>query len=199
MILTAVAVMFSSCTKNTDGGETEGGGTEGGGTEGTSVTVVVDATSKTAWHYYSFEQSKFVGSAEITEDAEWAKRTDWDMAICRYKVRTNSGTSGVGKGGTYTCDEGVKFDALTVAPSGMVIVDDISYTEEQMGGGMLTESRSTAVVSVMAGMPPVWGKSPLYIMSNASGTGFYKVDFLSYKDAEGTSGHVSFKFASVSK
>lgn len=33
------------------------------------------------------------------DDQEWYGRTDWDVAFSESGIRTNSGTSGVGKGG----------------------------------------------------------------------------------------------------
>lgn len=200
MILAASAALFSSCTTDKDNG-----GDTNGSVDNIVETVLVDATSKTTWHYYNFKQKKFVGTGETSADATWAARTDWDVAICRYKVRTNSGTSGVGKGGLYTCyiggdkTQSFKFDELTSVPAGATFTKDIEYSEEQMDESMLTESRSIAVVAVMEGMPPIWKKAPLYIMPNAEGTGFYKVDFLSYKNASGESGHVSFKFVAIAK
>ncbi len=189
-ILTAIATLFTSCEKESTNDVVD---------NNKVVAVTVEATSKTTWHYYNFEQEKFIGTGETAQDEAWAKRTDWDLAICRYKVRTNSGTSGVGKSGTYTCNDKVKFNSLDTTPADAKFTADISYTEEVMGGGVITESRSTAVVSIMDGMPPVWKKSPLYVIPNSSGEKHYKVDFLAYKNAEGASGHVSFKFSSLTK
>lgn len=34
-----------------------------------------------------------------TEEGEQYHRTDWDLTFCGHRLRTNSGTSGIGKGG----------------------------------------------------------------------------------------------------
>lgn len=172
----------------------------------THVTVELDATSKTLWHYYSFAEAKVIGTGAAVDDALWAERKDWDMAVCRYKVKTNSGASGKGLSGLYShVDEAGKnivydFKTFTQTPATAVFIKDIEVTEESMSGGTTTESKSTAVVSIMApGMPPVWLKSPLYIIPSADGEHHYKVDFLSYKNAENISGQISFQFAKIEK
>ena len=80
-----------------------------------SAEAYIDATSKTTWTYFSFSEGKTVGTGEENEadNARWAARTDWDMAVCRYNIRTNSGkASSVGaRGGVYVSDK--TFDALT--------------------------------------------------------------------------------------
>lgn len=38
---------------------------------------------------------------EFLHEGDQTDRTDWDFAICGYHIRTNSGTSGIGKGGAY--------------------------------------------------------------------------------------------------
>lgn len=50
------------------------------------------------------------------EDKAWAERTDWDFAICGDYIKTNSGTSGNGKGGILR-DETHNFQTLKDAPT----------------------------------------------------------------------------------
>jgi len=54
------------------------------------------------WIYFNLRTGQqFNTSApnkDITE-GEQKDRIDWDLAFCGYRLRTNSGTSGVGKGG----------------------------------------------------------------------------------------------------
>ena len=47
------------------------------------------------------------GAESEADNAAWAARTDWDMAVCRYNIRTNSGTSSStgANGGVYTISE----------------------------------------------------------------------------------------------
>jgi len=203
LMLAVVAATFTSCDKKSN--EREINPTVG--------QVQLDATSRTTWHYYSFAQAKVIGTGETTDDAAWAARKDWDMAICRFKVRTNSGDSGVGLGGLYSHTkievdkEGKEtvvnipydFKTFTQTPALATFVKDKDVTSESMNGVINTESISTAVVAIMKGMPPVWHKAPLHIMPSADGERHYKVDFLSYKSAEDISGHVSFQFAEIEK
>lgn len=50
----------------------------------------------------SLSAHEVVGSSclgDTREDALWMMRTDWDIAFCNGMIRTNSGSSGKGKGG----------------------------------------------------------------------------------------------------
>lgn len=54
------------------------------------------------WAYYSIKDNSVIGYGLIgneKDDQEWYGRTDWDVAFSESGIRTNSGTSGVGKGG----------------------------------------------------------------------------------------------------
>ena len=54
------------------------------------------------WTYISFERGEVVGTGKLgdaSSDAAWAKRDDWDIAICDTLLRTNGGNSGIGFGG----------------------------------------------------------------------------------------------------
>ena len=77
-------------------------------------------------------------------------------------------------------------------------IADIDVKDEQMDGSFKTESKSTAVVSVMAsGMPPTWLKSPIYAIRSADGKSVYKVEFTQYKNNKGESGCVKYNIAEV--
>ena len=86
---------------------------------------VTFAISDTEWTYFCFETGAVVGTSEFgdkDQDAEWAVRTDWDIAFCGDYIRTNSGDSGAGKGGIQrnTTDN---FYSLTEAPAEGYITD----------------------------------------------------------------------------
>lgn len=186
----AIMILLNSCGKETPE-------TPNNGNENQSVEVYIDATSKTTWHYYSFDKAEFIASCEVDSQEDKAMKScdDWDIAIMRYHVKTNSGTStDIGKGGLYTCSEGVTFDNLTTLPADITYAVDQLVEQPQMSGDTLYLSLSTAVVAVMDGMPPTWLKSPLYIVKDGKGENNYKLDFISYKNNEGTSGHVSYRF-----
>ena len=52
------------------------------------------------WTYLQLESGQVVGTSALGDeaaDAEWKKRTDWDIAFCGDLIRTNGGTSGNGE------------------------------------------------------------------------------------------------------
>ena len=57
--------------------------------------VTIPATSYTEWVYYSFENHSIV-DVENPENS-----LDWDIALQRKHIRSNSGLSGIGMGGGY--------------------------------------------------------------------------------------------------
>lgn len=69
------------------------------------------------WTYISLETGRSIGTSRIGDqdaDNEWSRRTDWDIAICKDVIRTNSGTSGCGNGGIQITDQ--KFEQILEAP-----------------------------------------------------------------------------------
>lgn len=54
------------------------------------------------WMYFNLRTGEVLNknySGEDIKEGEQLTRTDWDFAFCGYHMRTNSGTSGPGKGG----------------------------------------------------------------------------------------------------
>ena len=81
-------------------------------------TLTIENVSDDHWLYFSFESGQVIGSSKLldeAEDAAWAKRTDWDIAICGDLIRTNSGTSGNGEGGIQNISNR-SFNAIEEAP-----------------------------------------------------------------------------------
>ncbi|MFR5270619.1 MAG: HmuY family protein [Hoylesella buccalis] len=65
------------------------------------VSLTVDDVPN-RWTYVSLSAHEVVEAAPwaiLHEDALWMLRTDWDIAFCNGMIRTNSGSSGKGKGG----------------------------------------------------------------------------------------------------
>ncbi len=165
-------------------------------------STYVDATSQTTWHYYSLSDNKVIGTGEETveDNAKWFARTDWDIAICRYNVRTNSGdaTTANAKGGVaittkYTLDE------VTAVPADAEFNADEAVTSTGMGGITTTKIFSDATVIQFKKdaegnsiMPPVYEQSPVYVFRTADGAANYKVIFTQYVNAESVTGHVKF-------
>lgn len=166
-----------------------------------AIKANINATSKTEWNYYSLSENKLVGTGSDEDNAAWFARKDWDIAVCRYSVRTNSGeaTTVNAKGGVYTCKDGINFADAKVGDGSFE--SDKTITSHGMGGVVKKIVKSSAsVISFKKDdkgnmiMPPVYVKSPIYIFKNAEGNKQFKLEFQSYKNAEGTSGYVSFKF-----
>lgn len=164
--------------------------------------LTIDASSKTTWYYFSMKNRRVIGSGEATEadDAKWFARKDWDFAVKRYNIRTNSGTSTSkgAQGGVYTCDANQTYDALTAVPAGATFAKDEVHSDRGMDGTVV-QSRSEAVVAVMKFengrpvMPPVWLAAPVYIFKSADGKEAYKLKFTNYTNEAGKGGYPQFK------
>ncbi len=173
----------------------------------TTDEVSIDASSFAEWHYFSFSENKVVGSAEDegTGNAEWFAKGNWDIAIKRYSVRTNSGeaTSIGSKGGVYTFADNAEYETSVALPDGAVFATDVAVTEQGMEGEITTIKSTAQVIQFQTNedgslvMPPVYLPSPVYAFKSADGTKTYKVLFTQYKDTEGNSGKVKFRFAEM--
>ena len=174
---------------------------------GETAEAYIDATSKTTWTYFSLTAGRVVGTGEETEadNAAWAARGDWDIAVCRYNVRTNSGqASSIGsQGGTYVASE--SFEALTRVPKDASFAVDGLVTASGMGGTTSVVHSVATVITFMTKedgskvMPPVYLKAPVYIFRSADGTKYYKVEFTQYQDENKVTGHVKFNYASLAR
>ncbi len=83
------------------------------------------------WVYFSIESGSVVGSSAFLseeEDAIWAKRSDWDFAICGDYLKTNGGASGSGRGGILR-DETHNFQTLKEAPSEGYLIDKMGIVK----------------------------------------------------------------------
>lgn len=193
------------------------GNGNGGGAPAQSTGAEVDASDK-SWHYYSLERNTEVGTGEESAgvNAQWFARTDWDVALSGYKVRTNSGeaTTAGSQGGVYTfsercdrngADAGAQafYETVTAVPPGAEFVADKTYTDAGMSGtDVLVRSEASVIRFLLKEdgskvMPPCYMQSPVYIFRSADGQKHYKLVFTQYKDADGVSGKVRFHFARV--
>lgn len=173
-----------------------------------TTETYINATSNTTWNYYSFSSGKLVGTGEETtqDNDTWFARTDWDIAINKYNVRTNSGTAtAVGaNGGVYICALSVAFNSLNALPGGVQFVADKAVTSSGMGGSVTTTIRSQASVILFKTnddgsmiMPPVYLQAPVYVFRTADGKEYHKVQFTQYQDENKVSGHVKFYSAQI--
>ena len=87
--------------------------------------VTIHELDNGKWLYFSIKDGETVGTSTFLSDEEdklWAARSDWDFAICGDYIKTNSGTSGNGKGGILRA-ETHNFHTLTEAPADGYLID----------------------------------------------------------------------------
>jgi hypothetical protein len=188
---------------------------------GNTTEAYIDASAKETWHYFSLATGQVVGSADESAEnnALWAARTDWDIAVQRYKVRTNSGefTTAGAQGGVYIFDAtntdangnilvSTPFASIQHVPAGTEFAADKTVTAAGMGGTTTTTVLSTAVVVQMWRnangvliMPPDYRPAPVYIFRSADGKNYYKVQFTQYQNENKVAGHVKFDVAQIYK
>lgn len=171
--------------------------------------VYVDASSKTEWHYISFAQGAVVGSAAESAESStaWGARKDWDIAVRRYNIRTNSGefTTVGAQGGVYTSDAATTFASLLKLPADATFATDRAITSSGMGGVTTVVRSEATVVKFKTNedgslvMPPVYLAAPIYVFRSADGAKYYKVEFTQYVNENSVAGHVKFKFVELGK
>lgn len=197
LMLSIAMIAFSSCSKNDNNDQSLGETKE----------TYIDATSKTTWNYYSLSENKVVGTGEenATDNAAWGARKDWDFAVCRYSIRTNSGaaTTVNAQGGVHIFASSVTFASIKERPN-LSIESDVAITSSGMGGTTTSTVKSAATVIVFKTnedgsmtMPPVYLQAPVYLFRTANGKDYYKVQFTQYKDENSVTGHVKFYSAQL--
>ena len=132
---------------------------------------------------------------KLTEITDPATSTSWDLGFLRNHVRTNSGSSGSGQGGSY--DAGMTdFDAFTeVSESGYVVDDSIPAFDfaimqyVSLAASTVLETWGTFTEE----QPPTLELSnKVYAIKSADGK-YAKIIFLNYYGTDG-SGFVTFKY-----
>ena len=107
----------------------------GEGKEGEALRegeLTISGLSADKWTYFSFEKGEVVGQSEFLSDEEnalWAERLDWDIAICGDYIKTNGGDSGKGMGGILR-DRTSNFLTLEEAPADGYLVDEIRMVKK---------------------------------------------------------------------
>jgi len=180
---------FVSCSSDTDDSST----TEPDPNTGI-VQLTIDASSYTNWTYFN------VSSGEIVSPVEPENSTEWDLAFNRFKIKTNSGTSGIGDAGII--DLGVQeFDSVASVPSNYYFVDDSLAIN--MGDSLASESHYSFNKLFydwysMEGSPPsitILSRDHIYSVKNASGSVYSKLQILDYYDPiSSQSGFLTIKY-----
>ncbi len=197
MLAVAGLMVFTACKKDDDNTSKPK----------PNPVVSIDASAPHEWQYFSFAEKKLVGTGIQSDsiDSIWFAKTNWDIAIQRYKVRTNSGTSSStgAQGGVYFFDENTTFESITSLPADISFAVDTIRHYLSMGAPDISSSSIAQVVTMKKNeegnpiMPPVYLETPVYAFRTADGQKTYKVDFIQYKDAEGVSGKVKFNVEEI--
>lgn len=159
--------------------------------EGLSVLeYMVDASSMdtTRWAYFSFS------SGDTVSVSEPGSSTAWDLGFQRFRIKTNSGTSGPGGGGAINMGK-IDFGSLNEAPESGYMIDTILTYQDMSGTHEYSGNPAMKDWYNMSGMPPTFtAKDTVYVVRTADGK-YAKVKILDYYDAQHNSGFVSFKYA----
>ncbi len=203
MLLLAFGALTISCEKDP---ETDTNTTPVEGEK----SAYIDA-SDGAWYYFCLEENKMMGSGieDPAINEEWFARTDWDFAIKKYEIRTNSGlaTSVSSKGGLYPTDKYELAEVTALPEVGAFLLDEEVTLEGMMGPTIEIKSPIASKYQGVIGfqtdeegsmiMPPTYTESPVYIFRTADGNSHYKVDFTQYLNENNISGHVKFNFVKM--
>lgn len=90
-------------------------------------TVELSGLGDDHWTYFSVEDGIIVGTSKFLseeEDALWAKKSDWDIAICGDYIKTNGGTSGKCLGAIMR-DTEHNYLLLEEAPTDGYLIDEL--------------------------------------------------------------------------
>lgn len=118
LLLLIFLAAFASCSDDTGGSESE-----------KDRYLNIGAVTNDTWTYVSLATGKVVGTSPANSaehDAEWAQRTDWDLALCGTYMRTNGGTSGTGNGGAIKV-QGTSYESIS-SPTLQDFAVDSVYT-----------------------------------------------------------------------
>jgi hypothetical protein len=169
--------------------------------------LVVDCSSYTDWHFFSFAKGEIIGSCDAADedaDAQWRARTDWDLAFHRQNIQTNSGASGIGEGGILKLEQSkFDFDAVTEAPADGYqtdAADSIVYDMSQMTLGIIgyvktglaQPVKDWAVLHNM--MASEWQYAQAVFIVRTADQKYAKIWLWNFKNERGASGTVSMQY-----
>ncbi len=138
----------------------------------------IDATSQASWVYFSFEK----GEEVMVENPEESQ--DWDIAFNRYRVKTNSGTSGnLGFGALLIgdTDDGAEFKKIREFDGNEEFTADedmIDYSGNPFSGNPVLY-----YMADMSSMPPPADSTRIYAVQTAK-FNYVKLQFTYYKSGE---------------
>lgn len=158
-----------------------------------SQTFEVNSTSSTTWKYFSFAKNDTVLVADPLNS------TEWDLAFQRYRIKTNGGKSGSGKGSvanSYLKGQ-TGFDALKAVPDTASFTSDDSFNIAVQGGYATyivnPEIYTWFSIELAPQGTQIVPSDFVYIVKTNDGK-YAKVWLRSYYSATNVSGHVTFQY-----
>ena len=147
------------------------------------------------WVYFSFAKG---GEVEGVNEENRQQRLDWDLAFNRMVIRTNSGTSGSGKGGALSTGNGDLNEVKEVPADGYTVDTEVTLSGYSAPGGVVGfKVPGNTVLSgaiKFAGPPPTYTPSNMvYVVRTADGK-YAKILIESFHNAEGKSGYMNMKY-----
>ena len=166
------------------------------------------------WIYYNLRTGEIFNAYQVNSDireGEQKTRTDWDLAFCGNKLRTNSGTSGNGRGGVADMgfqgyDRWTKKSQIPHNVEWVTDKDNISITMSQREwvsytvannitgipwfdpnkGPQQTKTSASPLLNkalVFSGPPPSYLPSfHTYVIRTADGAHYFKLQIVSWYD-----------------
>ena len=166
------------------------------------------------WIYYNLRTGEIFNAYQVNSDireGEQKTRTDWDLAFCGNKLRTNSGTSGNGRGGVAAMgfqgyDRWAKKSQIPHNVEWVTDMDNISITMSQREwvsytvannitgipwfdpnkGPQQTKTSASPLLNkalVFSGPPPSYLPSfHTYVIRTADGAHYFKLQIVSWYD-----------------
>ncbi len=168
--------------------------------EGGVTTLYVDAAAGGTIEAASTPRVyiKLTGERVDVNDNDAFTSTEWDLALKRVDIYTNSGDAGLGKGGAAKVSK--DFDAVTAADADAARIASEKFFDEECNG--LKDEASFIITTFrgwydyeVGGGPTVHPKTT-FIVRGADGTSRYKVGIVSYtaKSDGSTNGQATGRF-----
>ncbi len=176
--------------------------------------ITIDTHKLTQWQYFAVNtdgEIEFVGEDtfptdtdplhETGKDAEWKQRSDWDFALNRMNIRTNSGESGLASGGlvkTSTKDfedvetenlNSLKYEVDKIGKLNMVLSID------NMPPPRASVSMSPVfILNKLGGMPPLYNKINKVFVLKTAKSEYLMFKIVNYYNKEGEGGNMKIKY-----
>lgn len=172
----------------------------------------LDVTHYDKWVYFNFEKGSVVKVTDLNDDM--SKDLSWDVAFHRWDVKTNSGTSGIGKGGalkssvqnfdkianiegSYRIDEMGKIISKFEVNNGKHNMEQAEASLNPILSGSKAEKIIGWIDTTHGERGPKYEITPnLYFIKTADGK-VVAIKFTGHKNAELKTGFISFEYSFI--